>query len=76
MPRAKNPMGGAANTTTARHPSVPVLGSKVIKNGGRPLLVVEFDVTGLTKDQTGWLASSRAKSWYRPRARRGIPTLG
>jgi hypothetical protein len=39
------------------HPSTPILGSEVIRTGGRSRLVVEFDATGLTKDQIGWLTS-------------------
>ena len=49
--------GGKHYNGLTGHPSVPVLGSKILKTGGGGRLVVEFDITGLTKDQTGWLAS-------------------
>jgi hypothetical protein len=49
--------GGKHYDGETGHPSVSVIGSKVLKSAGRLRLVVEFDVTGLTKDQIGWLAS-------------------
>jgi hypothetical protein len=49
--------GGKRYDGKTGHPSVPVLGSKILQNAQRQRLVVEFDITGLTKDQIGWLAS-------------------
>ena len=51
--------GGKRYDGETGHPSTPVLGSKVLRNK-RPRLVVEFNITRLTKDQTGWLASEVA----------------
>ena len=49
--------GGKRYDGKTGHPSTPVLGSKVVKRGKRSMLVVEYDVANLTKDQAGWLAS-------------------
>lgn len=49
--------GGKRYDGKTGHPDAPVLGAKVVKRGKRSTLVVDFDVTNLTKDQTGWLAS-------------------
>lgn len=54
---ASDGMGGKHYDGETGHPDTPVLGSRVVKRGKRKALVVEFDVTNLTKDQTGWLAS-------------------
>lgn len=42
---------------TEGHPDAPLLGSKVAKRGKRKVLTVEFDVTGFTKSEIGYLAS-------------------
>jgi hypothetical protein len=42
---------------TEGHPDAPFLGSKVAKRGKRKILAVEFDVTGFTKSEIGYLAS-------------------
>jgi hypothetical protein len=42
---------------TEGHPDAPFLGSKVTKRGKRKILAVEFDVTGFTKSEIGYLAS-------------------
>jgi len=49
--------GGKRYAGKTGHPGAPVLGSRVSKHGERTVLVVEYDVTALTKDQIGWLAS-------------------
>ena len=54
---ASDGMGGKRYYGETGHPDTPVLGSRVVTRGKRKSLVVEFDVTDLTKDQTGWLAS-------------------
>jgi len=42
---------------TEGHPDAPFLGSKVSKRGKRKILAVEFNVTGFTKSEIGYLAS-------------------
>jgi len=58
------------------HPGASVLGSKITKRGKRSALIIEYDVTNLTKDQTGWLASEaevQSRTIGRsPRRRRNI----
>ena len=39
------------------HPDAPFRGSKVTTHGKRKILTVEFDVTGFTKSEIGYLAS-------------------
>jgi hypothetical protein len=39
------------------HPNAPFRGSKVTTRGKRQVLAVEFDVTGFTKREIGYLAS-------------------
>jgi hypothetical protein len=48
--------GGKRYSGVTGHPSVSVLGCEFLKGCNSPRLVVEFDVTGLTKDQIGGLA--------------------
>ncbi len=42
---------------TEGHPDAAFLGSKVAKHGKRKILAVEFNVTGFTKNEIGYLAS-------------------
>lgn len=66
---ASDGKGGKRYNGKTGHPDTPVLGTRVVEHSRsaadrrydqpdrRSTLVVEFDVTGLTKDQIGWLAS-------------------
>lgn len=49
--------GGKRYDGETGHPGAMVLGSKVEKRSKRSVLVVEFDVTNLTKNEIGCLAS-------------------
>lgn len=65
--------GGKHYEGETGHPDAPLVSSRVTKpaRGQRSLLRVEFDVSGFTKDQIGWLASETeaqaedydAKAW-------------
>jgi hypothetical protein len=54
---ASDGMGGKHFDGKTGHPDVPVLDTRVVKRGKSQYLVVEFDVTGLTKTAIGHLAS-------------------
>ena len=49
--------GGKRYYGETGHPDAAVLGTKVVKRGKHKTLVVEFDVTGFTKSEIGYLAS-------------------
>ena len=54
---ASDGQGGKRYNGKTGHPDTPVLNTKVIKRGKRSALVVNFDVTSLTKTEIGYLAS-------------------
>jgi len=63
--------GGDRYDGETGHPGVTVVGTRVVKRGKRSKLVVEYDVTGLNKNEIGYLAHeaeaqsdrSRAEEW-------------
>lgn len=54
---ASDGMGGKRYDGVTGHPDTPVIGSRVTKIGKRSVLVVEYDVSGLTKIEIAYLAS-------------------
>ena len=54
---ASDGQGGKRYHGTTGHPDAAVLGTQTVQRGTRSILVVEFDVTRLSKIEIGYLAS-------------------